>query len=114
MDRRGGGLWMRQFSLAGSKMKDSAQGSEELGTTAVSAKTGKAGGEKVRAMLRARFGADVYDCWFHSLEFDAFDGRTVRASVPVGISCRPGSSGTYADGLLGVLQASTRVPSGSS
>jgi chromosomal replication initiator protein len=37
--------------------------------------------EKVRAMLRARLGEDVYTSWFTTLEFNRFDGRTVRASV---------------------------------
>src|SRR5215470_7259028 len=83
-------------------MQDSAQVPnadvrEELGRT--SSKTEKVKGEKVRAMLRARFGADVYDCWFHSLEFDNFDGRTVRASVPVKF-LQTWIQSHYADGLL--------------
>jgi chromosomal replication initiator protein len=40
-------------------------------------------GQKVRAMLRARLGEDVFSSWFTAMEFDAFDGTTVRASVPV-------------------------------
>jgi chromosomal replication initiator protein len=83
-------------------MQDSAQvpnthGGEDAGKT--SAKTGKASGDKVRAMLRARFGTDVYDCWFHALEFDTFDGRTVRASVPVKF-LQTWIQSHYADGLL--------------
>jgi chromosomal replication initiator protein len=70
---------------------------EDLGRA--SGKTDKPKGEKVRAMLRARFGADVYDCWFHSLEFDNFDGRTVRASVPVKF-LQSWIQSHYADGLL--------------
>jgi chromosomal replication initiator protein len=62
-------------------------------------KANKTRGEKVRAMLRARFGGDVYDCWFHSLEFDNFDGRTVRASVPVKF-LQTWIQAHYADGLL--------------
>ena len=34
-------------------------------------------------MLRVRFGEDIYSSWFASMEFDEFDGRVVRASVPV-------------------------------
>jgi chromosomal replication initiator protein len=48
--------------------------------------TGKscnARGDRVRAMLRVRFGDDIYSSWFASMEFDEFDGRVVRASVPV-------------------------------
>ena len=40
-------------------------------------------GHKVRAMLRARLGEDIYTSWFNALEFDRFDGRTVTVSVPV-------------------------------
>jgi chromosomal replication initiator protein len=40
-------------------------------------------GEKVRAMLRARLGEDIYTSWFAAMEFDNFDGRVVRATVPV-------------------------------
>lgn len=40
-------------------------------------------GNKVRAMLRARLGEDIYSSWFNALEFDTFDGRTLVASVPV-------------------------------
>lgn len=40
-------------------------------------------GQKVRKMLRAQLGDDVYTSWFQSMEFEHFDGRTVRVSVPV-------------------------------
>jgi chromosomal replication initiator protein len=40
-------------------------------------------GEKARAMLRARLGEDIYTSWFAAMEFDSFDGRVVRVSVPV-------------------------------
>ena len=40
-------------------------------------------GAKIRAMLRARLGEDIYTSWFVALEFDDFDGKTVKASVPV-------------------------------
>jgi chromosomal replication initiator protein len=40
-------------------------------------------GEKVRAMLRARLGEEIYKSWFASMDFEAFDGRVVRATVPV-------------------------------
>ena len=40
-------------------------------------------GTKVRTLLRASLGDDVYTSWFKALEFDGFDGKTVRASVPV-------------------------------
>ena len=40
-------------------------------------------GQKVRKMLRAQLGDDVYTSWFQSMEFEHFDGKTVRVSVPV-------------------------------
>ncbi|NOT70820.1 MAG: chromosomal replication initiator protein DnaA [Hyphomicrobium sp.] len=40
-------------------------------------------GQKVRAMLKARLGEDVYSSWFKSMEFESFDNRLVRVSVPV-------------------------------
>ena len=40
-------------------------------------------GTKVRATLRARLGEEVYESWFKALEFDGFDGKTVKVSVPV-------------------------------
>jgi hypothetical protein len=40
-------------------------------------------GERVRAMLRAQLGDDIYSSWFGSMEFESFEGRVVRASVPV-------------------------------
>lgn len=40
-------------------------------------------GERVRATLRARLGDDIYSSWFKALEFEHFDGKTVRVSVPV-------------------------------
>ena len=40
-------------------------------------------GQKVRKLLRAQLGEDVYTSWFHSMEFEPFDGKTVRVTVPV-------------------------------
>ena len=40
-------------------------------------------GQKVRAMLKARLGEEIYSSWFKSMEFESFDGRLVRVSVPV-------------------------------
>lgn len=40
-------------------------------------------GQKVRAMLRAQLGEDVFTSWFNTLEFEGFDGATVQVSVPV-------------------------------
>jgi chromosomal replication initiator protein len=40
-------------------------------------------GAKVRASLRARLGDDIFTSWFNALEFDDFDGKAVKVSVPV-------------------------------
>lgn len=40
-------------------------------------------GQKVRALLKAKLGDDIYSSWFKSMEFESFDGRLVRVSVPV-------------------------------
>lgn len=40
-------------------------------------------GAKARAMLRAQLGEDIYSSWFNAMEFDGFDGRVVKVSVPV-------------------------------
>ncbi|WP_414652747.1 chromosomal replication initiator protein DnaA [Hyphomicrobium sp.] len=34
-------------------------------------------------MLRAQLGDEIYSSWFKSLEFESFDGRIVKVSVPV-------------------------------
>jgi len=61
-----------------------ASGAGEGGNASeVSGKACNARGDRVRAMLRVRFGEDIYSSWFASMEFDEFDGRVVRASVPV-------------------------------
>ena len=47
-------------------------------------KTGVEGrGAKVRALLKARLGDDIFMSWFNALEFESFDGKTVKVSVPV-------------------------------
>src|SRR5215467_16046588 len=56
-------------------------------------------GEKARAMLRARLGEDVFSSWFHSMEFEAFDGQVVLASVPVKF-LKKWIQSHYADDLL--------------
>jgi chromosomal replication initiator protein len=58
-------------------------GSKLEATGNASGKSCNARGDRVRALLRVRFGEDIYSSWFASLDFEAFDGRVVRASVPV-------------------------------
>ncbi len=56
-------------------------------------------GAKVRAMLRSQLGEDIYASWFKALEFDEFDGKTVRVSVPV-VFLRKWIQSHYMDELL--------------
>jgi chromosomal replication initiator protein len=56
-------------------------------------------GHKVRSILRARLGEDVYTSWFHSMEFEEFDGKAVRVSVPVKF-LRTWIQSHYAEDLL--------------
>jgi chromosomal replication initiator protein len=56
-------------------------------------------GGKARAVLRARFGEEVYGSWFHLMEFESFDGRTVRTSLPTKF-LQTWIQAHYADSLL--------------
>jgi chromosomal replication initiator protein len=56
-------------------------------------------GGKARAVLRARFGEEVYGSWFHLMEFESFDGRTVRTSLPTKF-LQTWIQAHYADALL--------------
>ena len=66
--------------------------------------TGEPRGLKVRAMLRAQLGEDIFTSWFNALEFDAFDGKTVQVSVPVKF-LRTWIQSHYADQLLACCKA---------
>ena len=82
-----------------------ATGKTAAKTTSKSGKSGTDGqGSKVRAMLRARLGDDIYTSWFNALEFDNFDGKTVTVSVPVKFLCNWIQS-HYSDDLLTCCQA---------
>ncbi len=65
----------------------------------VSGKACNARGDRVRAMLRVRLGEDIYSSWFQAMEFEHFDGRVVRASVPVKF-LKNWIQSHYADDLL--------------
>ncbi len=70
----------------------------------VEANTFKDRGQKVHNMLRARLGNDIYTSWFKALEFEEFDGKTVKASVPVKF-LRNWIRSHYADDLLTSCQS---------
>jgi chromosomal replication initiator protein len=65
---------------------------------------GNGKGQKARAMLRARLGDETYTSWFNALEFDDFDGKTVKVSVPVKF-LRNWIQSHYLDDLLRCCQA---------
>lgn len=39
--------------------------------------------KRIHALLKDRFGEDIYSSWFSSLEFGSFDGEVLIATVPV-------------------------------
>jgi chromosomal replication initiator protein len=86
-----------QAQIVSSEPVDSGSKAE----TIVKSCAGK--GEKVRAMLRARLGEDIYTSWFAAMEFDTFDGRVVRATVPVKF-LKSWIQSHYADDLLECLR----------
>lgn len=61
-------------------------------------------GDKVRAMLRAKLGEEVFTSWFKTIEFDSFDNGVVRASVPVNF-LKKWIASHYLDELLACCQA---------
>ncbi len=72
------------------------------GTTVAQAVDGR--GHKVRAMLRAQLGEDIFTSWFNALEFESFDGSTVKVSVPVKF-LRNWIQSHYEDALLSCCRA---------
>ncbi len=65
---------------------------------------GESKGHKTRAMLRARLGDDIFLSWFHTLEFESFEAKTVRVSVPVKF-LRTWIQSHYSDDLLACCRA---------
>ncbi len=61
-------------------------------------------GQKTRAMLRARLGDDIFSSWFHAIEFESFDDKTVKVSVPVKF-LRTWIQSHYSDDLLACCRA---------
>jgi chromosomal replication initiator protein len=65
---------------------------------------GETRGQKTRAMLRARLGDDIFLSWFHTIEFESFEAKTVKVSVPVKF-LRTWIQSHYADDLLACCRA---------
>ncbi|HMN38470.1 MAG TPA: chromosomal replication initiator protein DnaA [Hyphomicrobium sp.] len=61
-------------------------------------------GAKARAMLKAQLGEDIYSSWFNAMEFDGFDGRVVKVSVPVKF-LRTWIQAHYSEQLLAACRA---------
>ena len=66
---------------AAQKAESQGAGNEHSAETLSGTVEGR--GHKVRAMLKVQLGDEVYSSWFKSLEFESFDGRIVKVSVPV-------------------------------
>jgi chromosomal replication initiator protein len=93
-------------SSSASAIAESAGGGSRSGSTlaiAAAAGGGPLGG-KARAVLRARFGEEVYNSWFHLMEFESFDGRTIRTSLPTKF-LQTWIQAHYADALLECCKA---------
>ena len=65
---------------------------------------GEPKGFKVRTLLRARLGDEIFNSWFNSIEIDSFENGVVKASVPVKF-LRNWIQSHYADALLACCQA---------
>src|SRR5262249_54020934 len=77
---------------------------QDRGVDGASDAGGEAKGQKTRAMLRARLGDDIFMSWFHTLEFESFEAKTVKVSVPVKF-LRTWIQSHYADDLLSCCRA---------
>lgn len=67
-----------------------------------------AGGAKVRAMIKAKLGEEIYSSWFNSLEFDRFEAGTLYVSVAVKF-LRNWIQSHYLDTLLVSAQAECKA-----
>ncbi len=84
--------------------KQDAETSASAGALVKTAGASDNGGERVRALLKARLGDDIYSSWFKAMEFDSFDGAVVKVSVPVKF-LRNWITSHYTDDLLACCRA---------
>ena len=79
---RNGDRGMRELEIERpvDRSLDRPQGASKPTAGAPSISTAK---NKIRRVLRARLGEEVYSSWFASLDFVRIDGDTVHATVPV-------------------------------
>jgi chromosomal replication initiator protein len=101
-------LSVRERAEYGHHTKSSKAGSTDMQiikkTTADAPQQTEGRGTKVRAMLKAQLGEDIYSSWFNAMEFDEFDGRVVKVSVPVKF-LRTWIQAHYSDQLLAACKA---------
>jgi len=93
---------MQTIQKAGRAVAASAQSSVVQGGAEES--KGETQGQKTRAMLRARLGDDIFLSWFHTLEFESYEAKTVKVSVPVKF-LRTWIQSHYAEDLLACCRA---------
>lgn len=86
-------------AVAGADERTSAKSEVDKARQAVEGR-----GHKVRAMLRAQLGEDIFTSWFNAMEFESFDGATVQVSVPVKF-LRNWIQSHYEDALLACCRA---------
>jgi chromosomal replication initiator protein len=101
----GAGVAMHTIENAGRVVHGTGAAREGItGAAATGAVPAEKRGQKARAMLRATLGEDIFTSWFNALEFDHFDGKTVRVSVPVRF-LKNWIQSHYADDLLKCCRA---------
>ena len=82
---------------------ESREGHETERTTGHE-KSQKLNGDRARAMLRAKYGEEVFSSWFHLMEFESFDGHAVRVSFPTKF-LQSWIQSHYTDGLFECCKA---------
>lgn len=56
---------------------------QRMDVAAAGGGNGNVGAQRVRTLLKAKLGEEVFSTWFKTLELEGFDGTTVRFTVPV-------------------------------
>ncbi len=78
--KQGSGTDVTEFGTERPPRTDEGRGAKSASGDASSIKTAT---NRIRAILRARLGDEVYTSWFASLDFERIEGDTVHATVPV-------------------------------
>jgi chromosomal replication initiator protein len=92
-------------TVAGDSMLPGLPGGDAVAGSAGDDSRGINGrGAKARALLRRQLGEEVYSSWFNSMEFDSFDGSTLRLTFPTKF-LRNWVQSHYVDTLLRCCEA---------